>query len=134
MNNSYFYTHVFSAIIMLANRISGRTVMMRKRMMCLLIIVLMTCLAACSKNHAALLNDYWTDDSKAAENINSYIASVTDRASPDYIPAEDRIAVFDLDGTLMCETFPFCFEYMLFADYALNSGSDTITDEVRAVA
>ena len=47
---------------------------------------------------------------------------------------EDRIAVFDLDGTLMCETYPFCFEYMLFADYALNSGSDTITDEVRAVA
>ena len=34
----------------------------------------------------------------------------------------------------MCETYPFCFEYMLFADYALNSGSSTITDEVRAVA
>ena len=42
--------------------------------------------------------------------------------------------MFDLDGTLMCETYPFCFEYMVFADYALNSGSDTVTDAVKAVA
>ncbi|MBQ9008213.1 MAG: haloacid dehalogenase-like hydrolase [Clostridia bacterium] len=81
-----------------------------------------------------LLSDYWTEGSKAAESINAYLTQVTDEASPDYIPTEDRIAVFDLDGTLMCETDPFCFEYMLFADYALNSGSATITDEIRAVA
>ena len=42
--------------------------------------------------------------------------------------------MFDLDGTLMCETFPFCFEYMVFADYALNSNSENITDDVRKVA
>ena len=34
----------------------------------------------------------------------------------------------------MSETDPFCFEYMVFADYVFNSGSDTITDEIRAVA
>lgn len=83
---------------------------------------------------AALLSEYWTEGSAAAEEINSYLLSITDEASPDYIPVEDRIAVFDLDGTLMCETYPFCFEYMVFANYALNSGSETITDEVRAVA
>ena len=82
----------------------------------------------------ALLSEYWTEGSQAAESINDYLLAVTDEASPDYIPPEDRIAVFDLDGTLMSETYPFCFEYMVFADYALNSGSDTITDEVRAVA
>ena len=78
--------------------------------------------------------EYWTENSSAAEILNTYIASITDKNSPDYIPVEDRIAVFDLDGTLMCETYPFCFEYMFFADYAINSDSDTITDEVRAVA
>ena len=83
---------------------------------------------------AALLGEYWTDGSGPAESLNDYIVSVTDENSPDYIPKEKRIAVFDLDGTLMCETYPFCFEYMLFADYALSSGSSTITDEVRAVA
>ena len=83
---------------------------------------------------AALLSDYWTEGSAAAEQINAYLASVTDETSPDYIPVEDRIAVFDLDGTLMCETYPFCFEYMVFADYALNSGSKTITEDIKAVA
>ena len=90
--------------------------------------------AETAENEPVLLSEYWTEGSEAAASLNAYILAVTDEASPDYIPTEDRIAVFDLDGTLMCETYPFCFEYMLFADYALNSGSDTITDEVRAVA
>lgn len=81
-----------------------------------------------------LVSEYWTDGSKAAAAINDYLAAITDETSADYIPVKDRIAVFDLDGTLMSETYPFCFEYMVFADYALNSGSETVTDEVRAVA
>ena len=81
-----------------------------------------------------LLSEYWTEGSEPAAAINAYLLAVTDESSPDFIPVEDRIAVFDLDGTLMSETYPFCFEYMVFADYALNSGSETITDEVRAVA
>ena len=85
-------------------------------------------------NTPALLSEYWTEGSAAAESLNAYLLAVTDESSPDYIPVDARIAVFDLDGTLMCETYPFCFEYMVFADYALHSGSDTITDEVRAVA
>ena len=84
--------------------------------------------------NTALVSKYWSEGSQAAESLNDYLMAVTDEASPDYIPVKDRIAVFDLDGTLMCETYPFCFEYMLFADYALSSGSDTITDDVRMVA
>ena len=62
------------------------------------------------------------------------MAAVTDENSGKYIPAEDRIAVFDLDGTLMCETYPRCFEYMVFVDYVLNNPDYTPDDEVRAVA
>ena len=86
------------------------------------------------RNTDMLLSEYWTEGSAAAESLNAYLLAVTDENSPDFIPVDERIAVFDLDGTLMCETYPFCFEYMVFADYALHSGSDTITDEVRAVA
>ena len=82
----------------------------------------------------ALLSEYWTEDSPAAESINSYLLAVTDKSSPDYIPEKDRIAVFDMDGTLMCETYPFCFEYMVFADYVLNHEDENITEEIRAVA
>ena len=85
-------------------------------------------------NSPALLSEYWTEGSAAAESLNAYLLAVTDESSPDFIPAGARIAVFDLDGTLMCETYPFCFEYMVFADYALHSGSDTVTDDVKAVA
>ena len=80
-----------------------------------------------------LLADYWTEDSEAASKLNDYLMAVTDEASPDYIPAENRLAVFDLDGTLMCETYPFCFEYMVFADYALKH-ADTLPEDVVAVA
>ncbi|MBQ1493312.1 MAG: haloacid dehalogenase-like hydrolase [Blautia sp.] len=82
----------------------------------------------------ALVSAYWTEGSEAAQSLNDYLLAVTDEASPDYIPPEDRIVVFDLDGTLLCETYPFCFEYMVFADYALHSGSENITDEIKAVA
>ncbi len=80
-----------------------------------------------------LLSEYWAENYGAAADLNQYILAVTDETSPDYIPAADRIAVFDLDGTLMCETCPFCFEYIAFADYALNH-ADAMPDEVLAVA
>ena len=81
----------------------------------------------------ALLSEYWTKSSGAASDINDYLLAVTDETSPDYIPVKDRIAVFDLDGTLMCETYPFCFEYMVFADYALNNAG-SLPEEVVATA
>ena len=108
-----------------------------KRISLALITILALCfivIPALAENEPALLSEYWTEGSAAAESLNAYLQAVTDDASPDYIPVADRIAVFDLDGTLMCETYPFCFEYMVFADYALNSGSETITDEIKAVA
>ena len=83
--------------------------------------------------HADLLRS-WTADSAAKNALVAYMANITDQRSETYIPVEDRIAVFDLDGTLMCETYPRCFEYMVFVDYALNNPNYTPTDEVRAVA
>ena len=75
----------------------------------------------------------WNADAPALKALVEYMEAVTDEASPDCIPVKDRIAVFDLDGTLMCETDPFCFEYMVFADYAL-SHADEMPEEVLAVA
>ena len=86
-----------------------------------------------SGQEPALLSKYWAEGSEAAENLNAYLRDVTDASSPDYIPVEDRIAVFDLDGTLMCETYPFCFEYMVFSDFVLNH-ADEMPEDVVAVA
>ena len=57
---------------------------------------------------------------------------VTDKDSKYYIPIEDRIVVFDLDGTLYCETFPIYGEWLMFADYVLNTPQYTPSEEVKA--
>ena len=48
----------------------------------------------------------WNLESPALNYLVDYVRSVTDEASPDFIPAADRIAVFDMDGTLYGELFP----------------------------
>ena len=48
----------------------------------------------------------WNDDAPAKAALVEYVESVTREGSPDFIPEESRIAVFDLDGTLMLETAP----------------------------
>ena len=57
--------------------------------------------------------DLWTEGAAASAELIAYMAAITDPESPDFIPVEDRIAVFDLDGTLFCETDPNYFDYML---------------------
>ena len=56
----------------------------------------------------------WNDSAAAKTQLESYIKAVTDEASPDFIPVENRIAVFDLDGTLACETDPCYFDHCIY--------------------
>ncbi len=55
----------------------------------------------------------WTNDAPLKKELVSYVKSVTDESSPDFIPVEDRVATFDVDGTLLNETDPNYFDYTL---------------------
>ena len=55
----------------------------------------------------------WNSAARAKSELTAYMSAITDPSGPDFIPAADRIAVFDLDGTLFCETDPNYFDYML---------------------
>ena len=55
----------------------------------------------------------WADDAPLKKGLTAYVADVTDESSPNFIPVEDRIATFDFDGTLFCETDPNYFDYTL---------------------
>ena len=55
----------------------------------------------------------WTSDARAKNELISYMNAITTEGSKDYIPVKNRIAVFDLDGTLFCETDPNYFDYTL---------------------
>ena len=48
----------------------------------------------------------WNDGAPALGALIDYVEAVTDESSPDYIPPVDRIAVFDMDGTLCAELCP----------------------------
>ncbi len=55
----------------------------------------------------------WTDDSPVKAELTAYMADITTEGGENWVPPEKRIAVFDFDGTLFCETDPNYFDYML---------------------
>ena len=57
----------------------------------------------------------WNPDAPALKALIEYVETVTDESSPDYIPPVDRIATFDMDGTLCAELNPTYLEYYLLA-------------------
>ena len=77
---------------------------------------------------------YWEKNSEAKNKLVKYVKNVTKRGSADYIPEDDRIAVFDMDGTLISETTPFYFEWMLYLDRIYNDPSFKPTPELLAHA
>ncbi len=55
----------------------------------------------------------WNNNAKAKKELNAFIKAITNKNGKEFIPIKDRIAVFDFDGTLFCETDPNYFDYML---------------------
>lgn len=79
------------------------------------------------EEEAALpLSEFWAPGSKAAEYLRSYVAKVTNADDPEsFIPVKDRIAVFDMDGTLTCETYFTYYDTMMFIDYCATRLDDS---------
>jgi len=57
----------------------------------------------------------WNKEAPALKTLIEYVETVTDESSPDFIPLADRIAVFDMDGTLCAELNPTYLEYYMLA-------------------
>lgn len=78
----------------------------------------------------------WADDAPLKKELVAYVEAVTDESSSDFIPVEDRIATFDFDGTLFCETDPNYFDYTMLAWRVLEDPAykDKASDFEKAVA
>ena len=86
-------------------------------------------------SRAKPLSLYWAEDSYAAQDLRQYVAMVTDPADADnFIPQKDRIAVFDMDGTLACETFYTYYDTMMFIEFCLRDHPERVSDELKQVA
>lgn len=77
---------------------------------------------------------YWTEGSPVADSIISYVKSITDESSDSYEEQEDRIAIFDFDGTLYGERYPTYFDTCLFIHRALHDETFTAPDDIREYA
>ena len=96
-----------------------------KRLLCALLCVLLTLGSVTGAAFAGEIptaepaqEEYFTQWNAEAPALNAlvdYVEAVTDPESPDYIPEMDRIAVFDMDGTLMGELYPTYLEYYMLA-------------------
>ena len=75
---------------------------------------------------------YWAKDSVAKQKLIEYVTDVTNKKSKNFIPVADRIAVFDVDGTIACETAPFCFDFMMFVYRALDDPNYIASAQDRA--
>jgi phosphoglycolate phosphatase-like HAD superfamily hydrolase len=70
------------------------------------------------------------------QKLIPYVIAATDPSEPTFIPVEDRIAVFDFDGTLFCETDPNYFDYTLLKYRVLEDPAykDKASDFEKEVA
>ncbi|WP_167511399.1 HAD family hydrolase [Pseudobutyrivibrio xylanivorans] len=87
--------------------------------------ILLTCVMVISLNITSLAAEadplsLWTEGAASKAALMNYMATITDENSPNFIPIQDRIAVFDLDGTLCCETDPVYFDHMLLQHRVLE--------------
>ena len=63
---------------------------------------------------------FWNQNSPTISKIIDFVQDTTNPYSENFIPPEDRVANFDLDGTIYCETAPYYFKQMMFLHRVLE--------------
>jgi phosphoserine phosphatase len=97
-------------------------------------------MTACSKDNdsTTVTKEYFIlwNQCEALSTLKTYVEDVTNPKSANYIPVEDRIATFDMDGTFIGELYPTYFEYNLLEYRVLDDPSykDQAPEDVRETA
>ena len=100
---------------------------MKKKLLAAIVAGMVTFGAAFSTTNAATRDEiaaikvetasdfkYWNDNSPTKKKIITFVEDAINPNSKNYIPPEDRIATFDMDGTFYCETAPLYFQETMF--------------------
>ena len=112
---------------------------MKRSILFLLSIPMIIALSGCNNNVPAPNKDrehfkLW-NDAQSLTTLIDYVKDVTDKNSENYIPVEDRIATFDMDGTFIGELYPTYFEYNMLEYRVLDDANykeDAPEDVVEA--
>lgn len=76
----------------------------------------------------------WEPWCASVQALVEYVSDVTDPNSPNFVPVEDRVAVFDMDGTLYGEKAPVYLVWIFYAYRVTEDPGYSATQEQRAVA
>ncbi len=93
--------------------------------------------AAGDVNAAAQNIDYaasfpsWNADSASLKELVAFVADCTDETSANYLEPEDRIATFDMDGTVICEKAPVYVDYCMTIYRVLKDPTYEASEEER---
>ena len=104
---------------------------MKKSLMLIAILPLMASITSCNSDSPA--KEYfklWAKNSAPITLLKDYVKDVTNKNSPNYIPVEDRIATFDMDGTFIGELYATYFEYNMLEYRVLDD--ETYKDKAPA--
>ena len=71
----------------------------------------------------------WNPDSASLKELVDFVAASTDESDPGYLEPADRVAVFDMDGTILCEKAPVYFDYCLTMYRVLDDPTCDATEE-----
>ena len=115
---------------------------MKRRIIFILLILSVLISVSCKTAPQEMSNQpsdalsLWTDEAPLKKMLTEYMGKITDEKSKDFIPVENRIAVFDMDGTLLCETDRDYFDHTLLAyrvteDSSYKNSASAFEKEVR---
>lgn len=103
------------------------------------VVLIFTLLFACNNktNTNTSVNYFqnWNENAAPVNELVKYVEEVTNKDSEKFIPKEERIAVFDMDGTLFCETDPTYYEYLFLFDKIIGEyeGKEDIDEETKTL-
>ena len=103
---------------------------MRKNILLITIMPLVLSISACN-NSGKMKKPYFKlwNECDALSTLKAYVEDVTNEKSKNFIPKEDRIATFDMDGTFIGELYPTYFEYNLLEYRGLDDPTYTNKDD-----
>ena len=113
---------------------------MNKKQIWMLVAILMLCgtTMSCAEDNEdnPIRQEYFTqwNQCEALTALQEYVEDVTNPASENFIPEEDRIATFDMDGTFVGELYPTYFEYNLLEYRALDDPDYSAPQDVLETA
>ena len=106
--------------------------MKKKSLLTLFVLPLILCSCEAKREEVNYFKS--RNDCKALKTLTSYIEDVTNKNSANFIPTEDRIATFDMDGTFYGELYPTYLEYWLLRYRGLEDKNYEAPDDVKEAA